>query len=164
MKTAFWLIGIFFVVLFIALGYTLKVAFENQEPILDESYYEKGLDYQAHIDAREKAEKLGFVIQSDLFEKSSLSRGQQNLKWTLVIPAGQSVDRNSLEFKLILDQPATSKYRQIVDIKGSEASEQNGNLVFEKEVTLNRPGYWDLSLEGKADGLTFYKAHRLVVN
>ena len=158
MKTAFWLIGIFFTLMVIGLGYTLKLALDNAEPILDETYYEKG-----HIDAREKAEALGFRIQGEVFDATSLQRGEQSIAWTLVIPDGQTVKVGDVDFKLTLDQPATSRYRQVLDIQQDEIQQVDGNLVFQKKVNLKRPGYWDVIIEGKKGELYFHRAQRLAV-
>ncbi|MCB1170715.1 MAG: FixH family protein [Leptospiraceae bacterium] len=163
MKTAFWLIGIFFTLMVIALGYTLKLALDNAEPILDETYYEKGLDYQAHIDAREKAEAMGFRIQGEVFDRSSLERGEQSIGWTLVVPEGQIVQAGDVDFKLTLDQPATSRYRQVLEIQPDEIQQVDGNLVFLKKVNLKRPGYWDVIVEGKKGELYFHRSQRLAV-
>ncbi len=163
MKTAFWLIGIFFTLLVIGLGYTLKLALDNAEPILDESYYEKGLDYQAHIDARELAQNQGFQIQGAVFEKDLLERGKQSLSWTLLVPEGKALKAEEVDFKLVLDQPATSRYRQSVQIAPEDIQIQNGNLVFTKEITIPRPGYWDVIVDGKAGELRFHRSHRVGV-
>ncbi|MEQ8350873.1 MAG: FixH family protein [Leptospiraceae bacterium] len=163
MKTAFWLIGIFFTLMLIALGYTLKLALDNAEPILDETYYEKGLDYQAHIDAREKAEDLGYRIQGDVFEADLLSRGNQSISWTLIVPEGQNLNPEDVSFTLVLDQPATSRYRQIVKMDAKDIQIQQNNLVFQKEITIPRPGYWDVIVDGKAGELRFYRSQRVGV-
>ena len=163
MKTAFWLIGIFFALLTTGLGYTLKLALDNAEPILDETYYEKGLDYQAHIDAREKAEALGFKIEGDVFQADTLARGKQTPDWTLTIPEGQSLKPEDVSFTLKLDQPATSRYRQSVEITAADIKSENGRLMFSKEITIPRPGYWDVIVDGKAGELRFHRSQRVGV-
>ena len=163
MKTAFWLIGIFFTLMVIGLGYTLKLALDNAEPILDETYYEKGLDYQAHIDAREMAESQGYKIQGPVFDKDLLERGKQSLSWTLLVPDGKALKAEEVDFKLVIDQPATSRYRQSVQIAPDDIQIQNGNLVFTKEITIPRPGYWDVIVDGKAGELRFHRSHRVGV-
>lgn len=163
MKTAFWLIGIFFLLLTGGLAYTLKLALDHSEPILDEKYYEKGLDYQAHIDAREKAVALGYRLEGEVFDASSLPRGKQSLSWTLVVPQEQNLKPEDVEFRVTLDQPATSKYRQVVNIAAADIQQENGNLVFQKEIDIARPGYWDVIIEGQMGDLYVHRSQRLAV-
>ena len=68
-----------------------------------------------------------------------------------------------VDFKLVLDQPATSRYRQSVQIAPDDIQIQNGNLVFTKEITIPRPGYWDVIVDGKAGELRFHRSHRVGV-
>ncbi len=46
-KKIFYIIGGFFLIFFIAVGYTIYIAQKNFEPVMDARYYEKGLNYES---------------------------------------------------------------------------------------------------------------------
>lgn len=45
-KKIFYIIGGFFLIFFVAVGYTIYIAQKNFEPVMDTRYYEKGLNYE----------------------------------------------------------------------------------------------------------------------
>ncbi len=153
LKRAFTIIGLFFIALFIGIGFTLKLAFENVEPVTDERYYERGLDYQQRLDALNRGEANGWELDSSLFqdpEARPLAPGVHPVEWTLANRRGEEIQ--DAEVRITLDRPATSSGRTTSVVRLADGERINASLYrFKTNLALPRGGYWDVTFEAKVN-------------
>jgi nitrogen fixation protein FixH len=153
LKRAFILIGVFFIALFIGIGFTLKLAFASHEPVTDERYYERGLDYQQRLDALSRGEANGWELDSSLFqdpEATTLAPGVTAVEWTLTNRRGEEIQ--NAEVRITLDRPATSAGRTTRVVRLADGERINASLYrFKTDLALPRAGYWDVTFEAKVN-------------
>lgn len=151
LKRAFILIGAFFIALFIGIAFTLKLAFESHEPVTDERYYERGLDYQQRLDALSRGAAEGWELDSSLFqdpEAASLAVGIAPVEWTLANRRGEEI--KNAEVRITLDRPASSAGRTTSVVRLADGERINASLYrFKTNLALPRAGYWDVTFEAK---------------
>lgn len=171
LKRAFWMIGLLFIFLVAGLGVILKIAFEHQTPILDEAYYEKGLNWQTYKDRYRRAAKEGWKLQGQIFDQSVLDRSKnpQTVVVDLLGPApavGKLKDAgdSGLKLTLVLERPASTKDRQIVELKPSPFNKKD-RLRYQGELRVPGPGRWELVVSADIDDKrSLYRRHFLQSN
>lgn len=151
LKRAFTLIGAFFIALFIGIGFTLKLAFENHEPVTDERYYERGLDYQQRLDALNRGAAEGWELDSSLFEDPEARPSETGVipvEWTLANRRGEEI--KNAEVRITLDRPASSQGRTTSVVRLADGERISASLYrFKTNLSVPRAGYWDVTFEAK---------------
>ncbi len=167
LRRAFIIIGVFFLTLFAGIGYTLKLAFENHQPVLVDRYYERGLDYQKHLDALERGRSEGWDFEAPMLEDgAALARGEQNIEVRLVNRKSPKVSEKieNASVRLTFDRPATTDGRQEFEFSLADAQKSGDGYAFVAAVQLPRPGYWDVRLDGTInDGADVFRQSRILV-
>ncbi len=137
LRQAFWLIGVFFALLFVAIGYTLHLAFSGFEPSMDEAYYRKGMDYQVHIDRFRRGETAGWRLEGGI-PSTGVTVGNRPVRFRLTAPKpiGETV-----RLQLRLERRASTRDRQQIVVPG----EVRGNdVAFSGSLRVPGPGSWEL--------------------
>lgn len=159
LKRAFIAIAFFFVCLFGAAGYTIALAVKHSEPILDERYYEKGLDYEKRLSKMRLANEEGWDFETKLLSERNLPYNETGYKIALQIPEGQAPQKVNLT--VTIDRPASSKFRVEKTLTGEQAVKRNNEWVFQTDLAMPAPGYADIKLEANIDDrVVLYKNHR----
>lgn len=166
LRRAFIVIGVFFLTLFVAIGYTLKLAFENHQPLLVDRYYERGLDYQQYLDGLERGRSEGWDFEAKILEEgTALSRGEQNIEVRLVNRKSAQISPKNASVRLTFDRPATTEGRREFEFSLDDARKVAGDgYAFVAAVELPRSGYWDVRLDGRInDGADVFRQARILV-
>jgi len=93
-KRIFYIIGGFFVIFFVAVGYTIYIAQKNFEPVMDQRYYEKGLNYEQRKHEFEKSKEKNWQASINILDRDSIKKdfllevrlNNSNLKDFFLIP------------------------------------------------------------------------------
>jgi len=151
LKRAFIVIGLFFLCLFVAIGYTLTLAFRTHQPLVKERYYETGLDYQKRLDALERGREQGYAIQSAILGAKQVSRETPRLEWKLVNTQGRAIE--SAEFMVVFDRPASTKQQRVYRFDLSNGEKVNETTyAFATDIELPASGYWEVKFDGSVNG------------
>ncbi|MCB1200396.1 MAG: FixH family protein [Leptospiraceae bacterium] len=140
LKKALVLIGIFYLFMFAAIGYTLAIAFEKHQDVMDEAYFEKGLNYQETLDRRALAQKNGWYVdwsKSRLNTAGHLYTGKNILELQLLGPV-----KIPTETVVSLGADFRAGGSQIKKM----ALTQKGENTFVGEIVFPSPGTWEIDL------------------
>jgi hypothetical protein len=143
LRIAFILIGLTLSATIIFLVLVARVAIQNHEPVMDSSYYEKGLDYEARVRSLKKGEEQGWVLDVPFQEGAEMPRGTSKLVLKLSGPA----QPKSAALRVMVERPATAKYRQTIELNMSGAKAVPGGLEFPVEINLNERGTFEIFSE-----------------
>ena len=144
MKIAFALIGAFFALLFVAVAVTLQLALAGFEPPMDESYYRRGLDYQAHLNRLERGRAAGWKLEVDL-PREPVTVGLLRLHFRLV---GAVPDDEVPELDVRLERPASTRGRSMVSVRGKR---NVGGALFSADLPVSAAGTWELHAEVRSN-------------
>lgn len=162
MRTAFILIGAFFVALFIGLGITLRLAFSGFEPAMDENYYEKGLDYQPRLDALQRGKEQGWTLSPGFANRSAIPASTEQIVWRLENRSGAAVE--SGELRVTIDRPASVRGRQVEVQPLSDARRvAAGSIEFVTPTRFRVPGEYEIGAVATVNDVAVAGAWRVTV-
>ena len=146
LKIAFTFIGSAFLLLFLAIGITLRLAYQNFEPITDSDYYRKGLEYQSRLDSVDRAKTNGWLLDSNFFHSNNIKAGKFQTEF--VLSNSQNKALESGKIRVLLERPATSSAKRIYDMDVSLSQKATGgDYVVPLEILIPESGSWDVSVE-----------------
>ena len=163
LRRAFYCIGLAFLGLFTWLFFMVNIAFEIDEPVLDTSYYKKGMNYQKRIDGLKKGREAGYLLESKIFSTGQANQGEIPTEFLLRGP-DESFPRE-VDFQVRMERPASIKGRKIIRLKLADARRQSAReYVFPATLQAPLPGYWEIHVEVNlgADAI-LYRRHRIYV-
>lgn len=137
LKKAMILIGIFYTMMFGAIGYTLNKAFSEHQDVMDTEYYSKGLDYQAIIDRRAKAKKAGWSLKGLPQDNSHFKAGVP-IPLEVIIKGNDGKNVNQAQLKIVLDKRAGGGRLKDIIISPNEKGILKGQFI------LPEAGYWEV--------------------
>lgn len=159
LRTAFILIGVTLTSVITFLVLVTRMAILQHEPVMDSSYYEKGLDYEARIRSLKKAEEQGWALNVPFKDFGELSRGSNPLSMTLTGPAAPK----SAVLRVIVERPATAKDRKTIEVDMSKAKPVPGGLEFAVDLNLPEHGQYEISSEVRVNNEADVYVRRKVV-
>ena len=160
LKKAFSLIIAFFITLWIAIAYTLTLAFTHFEPVVDPNYsIKKKTLHPVAVDAAKSRWSLG----SSLFDQDALRRGELTLPIVLASRVGRTPEQLRLEVRL--ERPATRKGGSMRVLTLDDARrDESGRYHFEVTLPVPAPGYWEAELRAKlGESEEIFARHRWFV-
>lgn len=159
LRNAFILIGLALGSVMIFLTLVARMAIMSHEPVMDSSYYEKGLDYEARVRSLRKGEEGGWVLDVPFKDFAELPRGANQLTMKLTGPA----QPRSAVLRVILERPATAKQRQTVEVDMAGAKVVPGGLEFPVALTFAEHGTFEISSEVRINNEADVYVRRKVV-
>lgn len=155
LRRAFIVIGLFFVVFFVAIFYTVRTAVKSYEPPTDPAYHEKGLDYQKRNDEFDRARARGWTAKINLFDAESIQAGENTL--TVVLekdpskPAGEfgPADRDAV--LVTISHPASVEGRKLLQFPASDFVRSGNTMQMSKKVDVSLKGVVEVSVEVRPD-------------
>lgn len=164
LKIAFGIIGVVFVIFFVAMYHFVKTAFDVYEPPVEERYYEKGLDYQKRVSEFERARAAGWSMQVNVFEGKSVKKGANLLRIVLVRdasikqPEAAAQDPGRLAAHVTVSHRASLKGGRSYDFRLSDFQKRSADHM-ELEQTMDVPlsGRVEVTVEARpsADSAIF---------
>ncbi|GIX42932.1 MAG: hypothetical protein KatS3mg129_2665 [Leptospiraceae bacterium] len=159
-KRIFYIIGGFFIVFFVAVGYTIYLAQKNFEPVMDKRYYEKGLNYEKRKNEFLKARQKDWKVYVNFLDKDTINKNylleihlsnQNNIKDFFSNP-----ERNVVDLKISL--PATIKRHYEFQFVEKDFKINNNSVILQKEIQIPVPGLYEFRLELRPenDAAIFY--------
>jgi len=147
-KRIFYIIGGFFVIFFVAVGYTIYIAQKNFEPIMDQRYYEKGLNYEQRKHEFEKSKEKNWQATINILDRDSIKKdfllevrlNNSNLKDFFSDP-----ERNVVDLKI--SYPATMKGSYEFQFVEKEFKVKNNHIVLEKQLQIPVAGFYEFRIE-----------------
>lgn len=139
LKRAFTLIGVFFAVLFVAIGATLSLTFAAFEPPMDDSYYRRGLEYQQQLQKLADGRQSGWkLVLFNISRDKPVVVGPVPVELHLI--GGGPYD-GVVEMDLRLERPASTRGRQLLRFRGQRSGSK---FVFKGMLQVSAPGAWEL--------------------
>ena len=121
--------------------YSYKLAVTNFEPVIDEKYYEVGLDYQAVLNLQKWATERGYKYTTDI-EKLQISSNQK-ISLEMV---GQPL-KEEVKAEARFARPATTRGRHSIGFKTVKKTCKSSTCrwLFEGKTGNLAPGHWDVT-------------------
>ncbi len=141
-----WIIGVAVVYGAFAIGTVAMVALTmtHKVDLVSEKYYQQEVAYQSRIDAANRAKALAEPVAWRILPEAN---GK-----VLEITYPQSIIQQGLSGTIMLLRPSTMGMDKTIAI----APDANGKQRVPLQDLL--PGFWSLSLEWQAGGMSYYKA------
>lgn len=138
----------FFAVVFAANGFLIYEAISGFDGLVEENYYEKGLNYN---DVLQKEKQLGWRME--LSFPDDLKAGADN-KAKVVIFDRNGEPVGGAKVKLTLKRPATDRFDREVELIPS-------GCAYHGTVSVPVTGLWDISVEAEKGGDGMEKTFRV---
>lgn len=138
MKKSLWpkaIIG-FFAVVFLANGTFIYLALKSSDGLVEENYYEKGLNYD---DLLQRQKRLGWQI--DLTFAGDLKPGDTN-DAKVVISDKTGAPIGDAKVRLVLKRPATNRYDRDFELTPS-------GCAYHGKLLVPAFGIWDISVRAE---------------
>ena len=143
LKYTFYGIIVIFLFLFFATYHTLKIAFTNNEGVMNKDYYEVGLNYEKFIDAQKKLIEEGYHFESQIIsENPKLKKGENNIEIKFL---RESQNISGAEVELKIEKRATDKFTKIIKL-------QDNNGIYSGKIFPETGGKWFLTITGNDHG------------
>ncbi len=159
-KKIFYVIGTFFLIFFIAVGYTIYIAQKNFEPVMDVRYYEKGLDYEKRNQEFKKAQEKNWKVSINLLELEKITK-KYNLYIDLFNPNYLNdffSDENRTVIEIYVSHPATLKRLYNFEFYEKDFKKEKDLVKFQKEIEIPLSGFYEFRIEirPEKDAAIFY--------
>lgn len=139
-----------FIMISLALGGTVvfmvlvaRMAIMQHEPVMDSSYYEKGLDYEARLRYLRKGEEQGWKLEFPFAEFAELPRGSNIIAVRLTGPSAPG----AASLRVMVERPASAKERLTREVGLESAKRTTGGWEFPVEINLSGTGTFEISAE-----------------
>jgi len=158
-KRIFYIIGGFFIIFFIAVGYTIYIAQKNFEPVMDQRYYEKGLNYEQRKHEFEKSKEKKWQAFINILEKDAIKKNflfEVQLSNSNVKDFFSDPERNVVDLKI--SYPATMKGSYEFQFVEKDFKVKNNSIVLEKQLQIPVAGFYEFRIEVRPekDAAMFY--------
>ena len=122
----------------------VKFAMSVQEPVMDDAYFAKGLNYQNRVASLERAKAQGFAIATSLPANGPMARSRQQLTFTV---SGKTPIENAA-LHIVIERPATTRERKTIDLSFAQSAKiSETERKFQTEVDFPGSGLWEISAE-----------------
>jgi hypothetical protein len=147
-KKIFYIIGGFFGIFFIGVGYTIYLAQKNFEPVMDKRYYEKGLNYEERKQEFLKAKEKNWNAYINFLNKDTITkkfRLEIKLSSTNIKDFFSDPERNVVDLKVSL--PATIKQFYNFQFIEKDFIIKDNLILLEKDIEIPKSGFYEFRLE-----------------
>ncbi len=167
LKKIFVSISLFFLIFFMAIVYTIYIAQKNFEPIYDNRYVEKGMNYEHRI-----AEFKNFKEHQWKVEVNLLNYEKINRKIPIEITLSNQTnffqnfisDENRKVVLLKISYPASIREYYEFEFLEKDFLKENQKYTLKKELELPVSGFFEFQIEVRPEkGATFYKSKKIYV-
>ncbi len=149
------MMGLAFAALMGATWYTVKIAMTGHEPVMDQHYYEKGLNYEKEIAESVQMRSEGYHFDSNLLLKdSNLSKGANEIEIKIL---KKDIPVNNAKLFLIRERSATSKFTE----KKELIFDKDG--IYRANIDFPFDGSWQVTLNANVEGRSFDKTFMVIV-
>ena len=144
LKRSFILMGASYAILIIAIVYSFNLANRVFEPVIDNKYYEKGLDFQKIRSADLLAKKDGIKLKVQLLDTSKKSKKLLDVKITS--PWNNRLTEDSI--RIVSSEPASIKnqFEARPKLKKRQCK-QRCETHYTANIHFPKQGYWDITTE-----------------
>ncbi len=144
LKYTFYGIIAIFMSLFVATYHTLKVAFTNNEGVMNKNYYEVGLKYERVIEEQKKLQEEGYHFEGSLLMDSpTLKKGINEIQISF-LKGKEFLSDSSVEVKI--EKRATEKFTRSTSLQSSASG------IFQGTLSIETEGKWFLTITGNDHG------------
>ena len=145
LKRSFILMGACYAILIIAIVYSFNLANRIFEPVIDDQYYEKGLDFQKVRSADLLAKKDGIQLKVQLLDTLKESEKLFNVKITS--PRNNRLKEDSI--RIVSSEPASIKnqFEARPKLKKRQCKEERCETHYTANLNFSKQGYWDITTE-----------------
>lgn len=138
-----------FIALVAATFYTIRLTFQNFEPVIDKNYYEIGLNYEQVIKDQKELIRLGYDLESKVGDGSAiLPQGPLPISVSIK-KDGKITDANSV--LIILERSATTKQAKTFTLSKDNLGKFIG------EINPSGSGTWNTRIIADITGKKFEK-------
>ncbi|MBK8398959.1 MAG: FixH family protein [Leptospiraceae bacterium] len=154
-RFAFTMVGLAFAALIGATWYTVKIAMDGHEPVMDKNYYEKGLNYEKEIAESIQMKSEGYRFESSIMTaESGLTKEPTDIEIRIF---KNETPVNNAKLFLTKGRTATNKFTEKKEIIFDKEGIYRGNLNFLHE------GEWQITLNAKVENRSFEKTFMVLV-
>ncbi len=165
-KRIFLIIGGFFFLFFLAIGYTIYIAQKNFEPIMDSRYYEKGLNYEKRKKEFLKAKERNWIADVNILKEETLTK---NFNLNIKLQNDQYLksffsNENRTVVTLKISYPASIRKYYEFSFKESDFSLNSNSIELNKNISLPSHGNFEFSIEiHPEENATIYYTKKIYV-
>lgn len=148
-------LGIAFLALIGGTWYTIKIAMEGNEPVIDKFYYEKGLNYEKEIAKRKQMQLEGYRFESIFSEKNAFLKRDSNEIQVGFFVKDAAV--NDAKIFITRERAATNKFTEKKELIFDKDGIYKANLSFPHD------GQWQITLVADRNGRIYEKTYLVLV-
>ncbi len=155
-KKIFYIIGGFFLIFFVAVGYTIYIAQKNFEPVMDIRYYEKGLDYESRKKEFQNAKDRKWEADVNVLQKDVIPKEFQlevKFKNTEHYMNNFFSDPDRVVVDLKVSSSATIKNLHTFEFFEKDFIKEDNEIVLKKYISLTglKNGLYEFRIELKPE-------------